>query len=169
MMLVDGGAAINLMSYSLFKKLGREDNMLLKTNLMLNSVGGNLIEARSVIPMELTVESKSLAITFFVIEVHGNYSIILDRDWIHANHCVPSTLYQFLIQWIDDEVEVVHADVSAYIALADATADWQHGSAQCLSGMDLTGYDYLSFSKEGFVPVSIKPASKAQLSNVVFP
>jgi hypothetical protein len=37
-------------------------------------------------------------------------------------------LHQFLIQCIDDEVEVVHADASAYIALADTMADWQHGS-----------------------------------------
>jgi hypothetical protein len=56
--------------------------------------------------------------------VQGNYSVILGRDWIHANHCIPSTLHQFLIQWIDDEIEVVHTDVSAYIALADATTDW---------------------------------------------
>jgi hypothetical protein len=39
-MLVDGGAAVNLMSYSIFKKLGREDNKLMKINLMLNGVGG---------------------------------------------------------------------------------------------------------------------------------
>jgi hypothetical protein len=58
----------------------------------------------------------------------GNYSVILSRDWIHANHCIPFTLHQFLIQWIDDEIEVVHVDVSAYIALADAMTDWQHGS-----------------------------------------
>jgi hypothetical protein len=58
----------------------------------------------------------------------------------------------------------VHADASAYIALAD----WQHGSAQCLSGKDLTGYDFLSVSKEGFVFVSIKPASEARLSNIIF-
>jgi hypothetical protein len=38
-MLVDGGAAINLMSYSMFKKLGREDGEFLKTNLTLNNVG----------------------------------------------------------------------------------------------------------------------------------
>jgi hypothetical protein len=38
-MLVDGGAAVNLMSYSIFKKLGREDDELMKTNLMLNGVG----------------------------------------------------------------------------------------------------------------------------------
>jgi hypothetical protein len=126
------------------------------------------MEARGVVSMELTVGSKSLATTFFIIELKGNYSIILGRDWIYANHCIPSTLHQFLIQWITDEVEIVHADASAYIALADATTDWQHGSAQCLSGKDLTCYDFLSISKEGFVHVSIKPAFKARLGNVVF-
>jgi hypothetical protein len=69
---------------------------------------------------------------------------------------------------MDDEIEVVHADASAYIALADAMTDWQHGGTQCLSGSDLTGYNFLSISKEGFVPVSIKPTSKARLDNVVF-
>jgi hypothetical protein len=62
----------------------------------------------------------------------------------------------------------VHANASTYIALANATADWQHGSAQCLSGKDLIGYDFLSVSKELFVPMSIKPASEAWLGNVVF-
>jgi hypothetical protein len=81
------------------------------------------MEARDVISMELTVGSKSLATAFFVIEVQGNYSVIHDRDWIHANRCVPSTLHQFLIRWIDDEIEVVYADASAYIALVDTTAD----------------------------------------------
>jgi hypothetical protein len=38
-MLVDDGAIVNLMSYSIFKKLGREDHELVKTNLMLNGVG----------------------------------------------------------------------------------------------------------------------------------
>jgi hypothetical protein len=60
-----------------------------------------------------------------------------------------------LIQWIDDEVEVVHVDASAYIALDDVTTDWQHGSTQCILGKDLTGYDFLSISKDGFVPVSV--------------
>jgi hypothetical protein len=113
------------------------------------------MEARGVVSMELIVGNKSLAIAFFVIEVHGNYSVILGRDWIHVNRYIPSTLHQFLIQWIDDEVEVVHTDASTYIALADATADWQHGSTQCLSGKDLTGYDFFSISKDGFVRVSI--------------
>jgi hypothetical protein len=115
-MLVDDGAVVNLMSYSIFKKLGRKDDELVKTNMMLNNVGGNSMEARGVISMELTVGSKSLATAFFVVEILG-------CDWIHTNHWILSTLHQLLIQWINDEIVVVHADVSAYIALADATAD----------------------------------------------
>jgi hypothetical protein len=126
------------------------------------------MEARGVVSMELTIRSKSLATAFLVVEVQGNYSIILGHDWIHANRCVPSTLHQFLIQWIDDSIEVVHANALAYIALADATADWQHGSTQCLSGKDLTSYGFLSVSKDGFVPVSMQPASRTRLGDEVF-
>jgi hypothetical protein len=87
------------------------------------------MEARGVISMELIVDSKSLTTAFLIVEVQGNYSVILGRNWIHANHYVSSTLHQFLIQWIYDEIEVVHADTSSYIALADAMTDRQHGSA----------------------------------------
>jgi hypothetical protein len=40
-MLVDGGAAVNLISYIVFKKLRGEDDELVNTNLMPNGVGGN--------------------------------------------------------------------------------------------------------------------------------
>jgi hypothetical protein len=38
-MLIDDGVVVNLMPYSIFKKLGREDDELVKTNLMLNDMG----------------------------------------------------------------------------------------------------------------------------------
>jgi hypothetical protein len=44
-MLIDGGTAVNLILYSVFKKLGREDDELVKTNLTLNGVGANQMEA----------------------------------------------------------------------------------------------------------------------------
>jgi hypothetical protein len=75
-MLIDGGTAVNLMSYSVLKMLGREDDELVKTNLTLNGVGANSMEARGVVSMELTVGSKSVATAFFVVEVQGNYSVI---------------------------------------------------------------------------------------------
>jgi hypothetical protein len=138
-MLIDDSDVANLMSYSIFKKLRWENDKLMETNLTLNGMGGNSMEARGVVSMELTIGSKSLPTIFFIIEVQSKYSVILGRYWIHANHCIPSTLHQFLIQWIDDRVELVHVDASAYIALADAMTNWQHGSTQCLSRKDLTG------------------------------
>jgi hypothetical protein len=72
-MLIDGDIAVNLMLHSIFMKLGREDDKLMKTNLTINGVGGgNLMEAQGVISMELTVGSKSLATMFFIIEVQGH-------------------------------------------------------------------------------------------------
>ena len=80
-MLVDGGAIINVMPYSLFKKLSRSDDELVKTNMTINGVGGGEpIGAKGVASMELTVGSKTIAPTFFVAEVQGNYSVILGRD-----------------------------------------------------------------------------------------
>ena len=85
-MLVDGGAIVNLMPYSLYKKLGGTDEELIKTNMTVSGVGGgDPIGAKGVASMELTVGSKTLATAFFVSEVQGNFSLILGRAWIHAN------------------------------------------------------------------------------------
>jgi hypothetical protein len=84
--------------------------------------------------MELTIGSKSLATSFFIIEVQGNYNVILGHDWFHAKHCIHSTLHQFLIQWINNKIEVVHMNVSAYIALANATADCSMGALSAYRG-----------------------------------
>jgi hypothetical protein len=48
-MLIDGDAVVNLMPYSVFKKLGQEDDKLMKTNMTLNGVGDNSMEARGVV------------------------------------------------------------------------------------------------------------------------
>jgi hypothetical protein len=97
--LVDGGTIVNLMSYSLFKKISGKDVELIKTNMTVSGVGGGEpIGAKGVVSMELTVGSKMIVTAFFVAETQGNFSLILGRDWIHANQCVPSTLHQFLIQ-----------------------------------------------------------------------
>jgi hypothetical protein len=88
-MLIDGGIAI--------KKLGSEDDELVKTNLTLNGVGCNLMEARGIVSMELTIGSKSLVTAFFIVEMQGKYNVILGHNWIHVNRCIRSTLHQFLI------------------------------------------------------------------------
>ena len=96
-MLVDGGAIVNLMPYSLYKKLSGQDKDLIKMNMTVSGVvGSEPISAKGVASMELTIGSKTLATAFFVSEVQGNFTLILGRDWIHANQCVPSTFISFL-------------------------------------------------------------------------
>jgi hypothetical protein len=57
----------------------------MNTNLTLNDMGGggDPIEARGIVSMELTMGSKSLSTTFFVFGVQGNYNVILGCDWIN--------------------------------------------------------------------------------------
>nr|AAM74265.1 Putative retroelement [Oryza sativa Japonica Group]AAP53658.1 retrotransposon protein, putative, unclassified [Oryza sativa Japonica Group] len=109
-MMVDGGAAVNLMPYATFRKLGRNTEALIKTNMVLKDFGGNPSETRGVLNVELTVGSKTIPTTFFVINGNGSYSLLLGRDWIHANCCIPSTMHQCLIQWQGDKTEIVPAD-----------------------------------------------------------
>jgi hypothetical protein len=133
-MLVDGGAMVNVMPYATFKKLGKTDAKLVKTSMTLTSIGGEgPIGPKGVASMELTVGSKMIPTAFFVTEVQGNYNTILGHDWIHANCCVPSTLHQFLIQWVGEEVEIVHADVSACVSTTDSSS-WSHYNIMCWSG-----------------------------------
>jgi hypothetical protein len=156
-MLIDRGAMINLFPYSLFKKMGKSDEKLIKTNITVNGVGASKsIEPKGVASVELTAVSKTMATTFFVIEVQGNYSVILGWDWIHANRCVPSTLHQFFIQWVGDDVEVVYADTLACVAIVDSYLG-THDDVKCLTGLDLSYYDFLCVSKDGSVPVHVKP------------
>jgi hypothetical protein len=165
-MLVDGGAGVNIMPFSVFSKLGRKESELMKTNMGLSGFSGELSEAKGVISMELTVGSKTLPTAFFVVDVKGRYNILLGRDWIHANCCIPSTLHQCLIQWVDDDVEIIEADNSACIALTEAPVDWQHGEMKCLTGRDLSDYDYINIGKNGFVPVNAQPANICRLNDL---
>jgi hypothetical protein len=109
-MLVDTGAAINIMPYSV--------GDLIKTNITLSDFNGQTSEAQGVLSVDLTVGGKTVPTLFFVVNSKGSYTVLLGRDWIHANCCIPSTMHQCLIQWDGDEVEVVHADDSVEVSHA---------------------------------------------------
>ena len=79
------------------------------------------------------IRSKTLPTTFFVIDGKRTYSLLLGRDWIHANCCIPSTMHQRLIQWQGDNVEVVQADTFVSIATPDP-AYWEFEDYECFSG-----------------------------------
>ena len=79
--LIDDGVVLNVIPYSMVKNLGKSHKGLEETNTV-----------------------------FFVVDVKLRYTILLGREWIHANQCVPSTLHQQLQFWNGDQVEIVEAD-----------------------------------------------------------
>jgi hypothetical protein len=156
--MVDNGAIVNVMPYALYKKLGDTDEELVKTNMTITGVGGGApIPTRGIANMELTIGSKTLATIFFVADVQGSYSLILGHNWIHAKCCIPSSMHQFLIQWVDDVMEIVYSDSSAEVAIANAPKLGGHDVIGCLSGRDLSSYKFISVTRQGdFIPVSLK-------------
>jgi hypothetical protein len=160
-MLEDERASVNILSLSLSNKLGHIEGDLKCTNLSLSGFAGDPTEAKGIICKELMVGSKTVPTAFFVVDVKGSCNVLLGRDWIHANECVPSTLHQCVIQWVGDKVEGVQANKDVCITVAESQVDIQGRKMKCLTGRDLTGYDYISVSKDGFVLISVNPASGA--------
>jgi hypothetical protein len=76
-MLVDGGACVNIMPYAMFEKLGHKDGELMKTNMTVRGISGEASEAKGIISKELTVGSKTISMTFFVVDVKGRYNVLL--------------------------------------------------------------------------------------------
>jgi hypothetical protein len=111
---------VNIMPYVMFRKLGKGEEDLIKTDMMLKDFEGNVSPARGALCVDLTIGSKTLPTTFFVVNGKGSYNLLLGRDWIHANCCIPSTMHQCVIQWVGDSMEMVNSDSSINIAAADA-------------------------------------------------
>jgi hypothetical protein len=98
--------------------------------------------------VDLTVGSKTVPTSFFIVSSKSTYIVLLGRDWIHANYCIPSTMPQCLIKWDGDEVEVVHVDDSIEISLA-AISVWDVEDQESISGISLEGCDRVEATKNG--------------------
>lgn len=138
-MLVDGGATVNLVPYTIYKNIEKADDELTKANMMLHAFTGDSTGAKGVLIAELTIGRKTLLTTFFMVDVQGNYSVLMRRSL----YCIPSMLHQMLNRWKEQELDIVLADSSSHIALASADANWQHEKARCLSCKSLEACDYL--------------------------
>jgi hypothetical protein len=77
---VDGGASVNILLLSLFKKLGHVEGDLKHTNLSLSGFAGDPTEAKGIICKELMVRSKTVPTTFFVVDMKGCYNMVLGQD-----------------------------------------------------------------------------------------
>jgi hypothetical protein len=142
-MLVDTDAAVNIMPYSVLRRLGRFAEDLIKTNVMLSDFNGQALEAQGVLNMDLTVGSKTIPTSFFIVNSKSTYTVLLGR-----NCCIPSMMQQCLIQLDGDKVEVVHVDDSIEISLADMSV-WDAEDQEPISGISLEGCDRVEATKNG--------------------
>src|SRR5687767_6230484 len=54
-LLVDGGSAVNIMPYVMFRKLGKSDDDLTRIDMMLKDFEGNVSPARGALCVDLTI------------------------------------------------------------------------------------------------------------------
>jgi hypothetical protein len=66
-MLVDTAAAVNIMPYSVLRWLGHSAEDFIKTNIALSDFNGQALEAQGVLNVDLTVGSKTVPTSFFII------------------------------------------------------------------------------------------------------
>jgi hypothetical protein len=47
----------------------------------------------------------------------------------------------------------VHGDNSTCVVVADSHSIGVHDDVKCLSGLDFSNYEFVSYSNDGFIPV----------------
>ena len=114
--LIDGGVVFNMMPYSTVEKLGKSHKDLKKTNMTTSNLIEGSTPALGFLIAELIVGSRITNTLFFVVDARPRYTILLGREWIHANQCMLSTLHQQLQFQNRDQVEVVDADLFPFTA-----------------------------------------------------
>ncbi|XP_058761638.1 uncharacterized protein LOC131635051 [Vicia villosa] len=114
--LVDGGAAVNLMPQFMLKKLGIFDTDVKPHNMVLSNYEGKIGHTLGVIQVDLTVRSITRPTMFMVVPMKANYNLLLGREWIHGIGAVPSTMHQRVSIWrADGIVENIEADQSYFM------------------------------------------------------
>jgi hypothetical protein len=121
------------MPYTMLCKIGKSDEDLTQTDMMLVDFESNISLTQGAICVELTIGSKTLPTAFFVTKGRGSYNLLLGQDWIHANCFIPFTMHQCIIQWIGDSMEVAKGETFLTLAATEARG-WTYDQVSCISG-----------------------------------
>ncbi|XP_070664494.1 uncharacterized protein [Malus domestica] len=92
--LIDGGAAVNVLLVKQMKRIGRGTKDLIPTDLTVSSFSGAITKTHGILPLEVDLGSKQIMLAFFVVDCTSTYGALLGRDWIHQSLAIPSTLHQ---------------------------------------------------------------------------
>lgn len=102
--LVDGGAAVNLMMHYMLKRFGKDDTDTRPRNMVLSNYEGKIETTMGVIQIDLTIGTITRPTMFMVITSKANYNLLLGREWIHGIDAVPSSMHQKITIWRNDGI-----------------------------------------------------------------
>ena len=114
--LIDNGSTVYVIPLRMLRALGRSINDLIEIEVVVFSFIGEVSKTLGILPIDITICSKTTLSAFFLNDSTTNYKILLGRDWIHANWCVSSSLQQILLFWKGNEVELVRVDKQPFMA-----------------------------------------------------
>ncbi|KAM2482484.1 hypothetical protein ACFX1W_040243 [Malus domestica] len=146
--LIDGGAAVNILPAKQMKKIKRGVEDLIPTDLTVSSFSGVITKTHRILPLEVGLGSKQIMLAFFVVDCTSTYGALLGRDWIHQSLAIPSTLHQQVAVYHEANTEgpgfweIVEAESRPFFPTANvAEASFYNpnvGILQC-SGADENG------------------------------
>ena len=79
MVLIDNGSTVNIMPFRLLHSLGKTEEELIVTDIVVAAFIGEVTKIIRVLPAEITVEKKSLNL-FFMVDSSASYNLLLGRD-----------------------------------------------------------------------------------------
>ncbi|XP_021824643.1 uncharacterized protein LOC110765743 [Prunus avium] len=82
---VDCGATVNILPYSLMRKLDKSKEDLIPSDVVMSSFVGDKSKTIGVLPLKITVADQTRVAAFYVVESSVDYNILLGRDWIHQS------------------------------------------------------------------------------------
>ena len=83
--LIDNGSMVNVMPLRMLRDLGRSISDLIETEVAMSAFTGEVSKTLRILPITITIGSKTKLFAYFMIDSTANYNILLGRNWINAN------------------------------------------------------------------------------------
>ena len=77
--LIDGGAAVNVLPYKQMKRVCRSEEDLIPTDLTVSSFSGAITRTHGILPLEVDLGSKQIMLAFFVVDNTSTYGALLGQ------------------------------------------------------------------------------------------
>ncbi|XP_020203117.1 uncharacterized protein LOC109788722 [Cajanus cajan] len=113
--LVDGGAAVNILSRTMQKRFGKITADFKPHNILISDYAGKSSQLEGMILLDVQIKSVKRTTMFIVTPSKANFNVLLGCECIHGVGVIPSTVHQKIFFWNDDEgLEVLDADQKEY-------------------------------------------------------